>query len=760
MSHDDVATAILSAKYGESIQITIADEEGEDQYREISLVAVLDAENGGVQWRNADEVESTMGDPDASLRRHLRTKRWFFPMLNDHKRNELYEQAIEAAAKEVMKRVEQRNKSGSPPVQTIQSLDIGSGTGLLAMISTKKLLEQAPNYDINVQSIEMSSAMATIAKETILSNSMEDYIEIQEGHSCEILPLQNKAMLCTSELLESGLLGEGWIPAIRDAWERHLDSDAVIIPKGAKVFAQIVGGMGISNFSIPHEPLDGFPEGRLLSLTLKSDDSNLSSVDSGGGIQKEGIRVPLHVQQLLEDSSSYPIRILSDPIEVLEICVESQDALPPSDGMTRSMTIIPIESGIASGVIYWWELDFFGTTSKYNTGVNESDSHWQDHWQQCLYVFTKESSQDNVVLTKGVPVTLKVDHDDTSISFGVISRDSDARHSSKRIKKTSDEYSHWITPVRAWQLNDLTRSRRIRDSIKMMIEQRGKDVPVLDLSDFSLCGMMAALLGATNVISLEASSTQLLPVATARIAQITNNLPLDGSSFQILRCYAEQLTLPLLGGSQAEIVVAEPYYEILEGWEIQQALNYFYTLKSLKQRNVVKEDAVSVPQKARIMGQVFESMSIAEAYRRCDSPIRGFHHDVANRSYSFHEHHIMLPSWQYKMETLSSPFEIALLDYDSCEIAQTASECVVRLNQHGTCHGMLVWVEYDLPTSTPGIMEVLSTRGRPHNQVIRLLDPPVPINGEDGSVFCCRSNIGRIEGSMDEYTFHISVDKV
>jgi hypothetical protein len=68
-------------------------------------------------------------------------------------------------------------------------------------------------------------------------------IDIVEGHSCELPPKEApKAMFCTPKVLKSGLLGEGWLVALRDAWERHLDPDAIVVPQQARDFAQVVEG--------------------------------------------------------------------------------------------------------------------------------------------------------------------------------------------------------------------------------------------------------------------------------------------------------------------------------------------------------------------------------------------------------------------------------------------------------------------------------------------------------------------------------------
>ena len=57
-----------------------------------------------------------------------------------------------------------------------------------------------------------------------------------------------------------------------------------------------------------------------------------------------------------------------------------------------------------------------------SSGGGGRESHWQDHWQQCLFVFGDGHSPAAVLsrmLTRGVPVTMIASHDDTSISFSI-----------------------------------------------------------------------------------------------------------------------------------------------------------------------------------------------------------------------------------------------------------------------------------------------------------------------------------------------------
>ena len=77
------------------------------------------------------------------------------------------------------------------------------------------------------------------------------------------------------------------------------------------------------------------------------------------------------------------------------------------------------------------------------------------------------------------------------------------------------------------------------------------------------------------------------------------------NEFTILNAHAEHLTLQHLSSNDTngvDIVTSKSYYETLEGHHLQEFLNYYYTLRSLRRRGVVKPTAVSVPSYSRILG--------------------------------------------------------------------------------------------------------------------------------------------------------------
>ena len=61
------------------------------------LVAALDSINGGLKWDNDTS-------DNASITRHLRTKKWIAPMLNDKPRNHFYSRAISKAVRQAVEK--------------------------------------------------------------------------------------------------------------------------------------------------------------------------------------------------------------------------------------------------------------------------------------------------------------------------------------------------------------------------------------------------------------------------------------------------------------------------------------------------------------------------------------------------------------------------------------------------------------------------------------------------------------------------------
>lgn len=875
---------------------------------EIVLVACLDPGNGGIIWKNCAAIDSSSdGDGDAQRQRdiiisddtaaassaatinssadtyredpgivrHLRTKRWALPMLNDHRRNQMYEHAIRRACAEMSHRramehdVRNNNAGSTNNETTIRILDIGSGTGLLAMMGAKYVEDAQQQFvaeqsvhkqTVQVTTVEMASAMARLARITIEENNLSDKITVVEHHSTDStfqlddtrfrakghdsLPHSNndeetstakrikvggdehhneKADICTSELLESGLLGEGVLPSIRDAWERHLKPDAIVIPRRARVYAVLIEGLPINAATSAEEEenknkdttinaataflgpdLHEFYKasgGVWLSTTASSSASASLGTNTGGetllGSAHDGVTISLHANAMLQsnyrDNSGNDIsgtrfgehrgiRPLTAPVEVLDFTFsDGYDALPPAAGRCTVTDVTPIVDGTCHGVIFWWELDLWDDDdSTYSTipiGYFDTDGDksikdiWQDHWQQCLFVFGDSHSPEHRdelrKLRVGHTVQIVTSHNDSTISFSIRGKQGVTDTESSPIGSQNGTVcslsNQHISTTRALQLNDTSRIDILRNAIQYCIDANGRDAPLLDISDMGICAMIASALGSRKVTSLE-SSSGALPTVAATIAQIGNGYPLPEAEFQIIQAQAEYiLTEHILGGA-AEIVVAEPYYEILEGWHLQEALNYFYTMRSLKRRGIISSTAISVPTYANVMACVVECEQFSSAYGQVgDSTfhkVAGFNHSAVNYyGNRYHTYDVSLPLWQYRYKPLSQPFCVATIPYEGASQTIETKGGKSIFTSTGFAQAVVFWVDYYCRTKAD--VEVITTSSSSHRQLVRKLDMSIVVSEDDikaGLKFCCRASfdIGSPDG-IEDHSFSFDI---
>lgn len=145
--------------------------------------------------------------------------RWHFVMLNDRDRNLKYEQALTQAI---------------TPDSVV--LDIGAGSGLLAMIAARAGAKK-------VITCEMVPAIAEIASEIIAANGFTDQITVIPKKSTNLelgIDLPEPANLLVTETFDVGLLGEEALISIRHAIEHLLTPQAQILPSQAQVYAQLI----------------------------------------------------------------------------------------------------------------------------------------------------------------------------------------------------------------------------------------------------------------------------------------------------------------------------------------------------------------------------------------------------------------------------------------------------------------------------------------------------------------------------------------
>ena len=139
---------------------------------------------------------------------------WHFPMMQDTVRNAAFLGAIERAVRPDMK-----------------VLDIGSGSGLLAMMAARAGAQ-------DVQSCEMNPVIAAVAKQIVHQNGFADQVTIQACNSRNIdaeADLGGRADLVISEIIGKDLVCEEVLPSMQDAAKRLAKRDARFIPQGGQI---------------------------------------------------------------------------------------------------------------------------------------------------------------------------------------------------------------------------------------------------------------------------------------------------------------------------------------------------------------------------------------------------------------------------------------------------------------------------------------------------------------------------------------------
>ena len=492
-------------------------------------------------------------------------------------------------------------------------------------------------------------------------------------------------------------------------------------------------------------------------------------------LEERQVVYPVHAAHLLQSGH---LRAVSEPVVLLECSVASPD-IPTNDRRTVTIPTTAADSTAVRGVLVWWELELYKGKIIYSTKPDQQA--WQDHWHPCLHLLASSSSSSStrIPVKAGVPVTIQAWRNDSRIYVErVVSceannrGDGDDSEGQKRPRLTEEEeeaqqQSALISPERALQLNDRARLDVLFESISGALAHITANKPggatVLDVSDFSLCAVMAAKLGARRVVSLESSSGKL-PTTAARVAQLGNGIvPSESLDFEILQCHTEQLTLELVGGTPIDLVVAEPYYEILEGWHLQEALNLYHSIRYLRSQNLLSDRVKVLPNTCRVMACIVQSQQLRSAYTSCPGDkIRGVDHSFVNRvGGRFHEYDLSLPFVeQYDYDQLSEVVELGVLNYSDPE-APASLTATVRGHflQAGRCDALLVWLEYQFPVTVEGVASnrVVSTKNRSHRQIIRMLHAPPPsVTDIQHAVFDCTCKLGGIEGIQD-HSFHVEV---
>jgi type II protein arginine methyltransferase len=296
--------------------------------------------------------------PEESVRREALRElvpRWHFAMLNDILRNSLFEEAIEATVR---------------PGDHV--LDIGGGSGLLAMIAARHGAGR-------VTSCEIVPPIARAAELIVANNGLADTVHIVNKRSTELVlgqDLPRPADVVVTEIVDCGLVGEGIIPTVRHAREHLLRPGGIIVPGSARLMAV---------------PIDSAAMWQLnqVDYACGFDVSHFNEFATAGYFQ---VRL-----------GAWPHRTLAAPQEVLSV-----DFLNDPLRSGEFVAEIAVErTGTCHGIAFWFELMLDEKRVLSNEPGNATS-----HWHQAFQCFPQP-----LTATAGSALRLRVAHSDNLIHF-------------------------------------------------------------------------------------------------------------------------------------------------------------------------------------------------------------------------------------------------------------------------------------------------------------------------------------------------------
>jgi len=287
---------------------------------------------------------------------------WHFDMLSDTRRNDAFEKAISKVATE---------KS--------RALDIGTGSGLLAMMAARA-------GAASVLACEENSDLANVAERIVEANGYSDNIRVVNKRSDQLEEgddFEQKFDLIVSEILDSGGLGEGILSSLRQAKREMGRPDVKIIPAGISLKAHLIE----------------FPE-RYRVNPIKDLSGFDLSIFNEFRVSDTYVPVDLKHEDYLPLSEVFNLRAY----DFYNIHAQEIDFDNPE---VDSIQVEIRQEGQVQAVAFWFDLHMDEDDS-YSTGPGGE----LDHWLQAVYFF--EQPKD---VSKGDQVAIKALYSDWMVRF-------------------------------------------------------------------------------------------------------------------------------------------------------------------------------------------------------------------------------------------------------------------------------------------------------------------------------------------------------
>ena len=321
---------------------------------------------------------------------------YHWPMIADEQRNACYNCALKLAINRILE-----------TQSTCDVLDIGAGSGLLAMMAARA-------GATSVTSVEMVPALAEASATIIAANGFGDVVRVLARKSNDIsvsnttttrrslaetrrdAPFQRQAFLLrkvdilVSEILDNGLLGEGVVPTTQDARTRLLKPGGVIIPRAAALYAILI------EYKVPPTPLYGFDRTDLEVF--------YTDASAGTAAPAKSIMLQRHAHKKL-----------STPVKLFDFDFYSASFEENIIAAEVACEITVLQTGTLTCVCLFFDLDLYAGAPKFSTSPNNPNLV---AWDQTLRYLPIQLG-----VHRGQVLKLTANHDNLHVHVGLPSVD-------------------------------------------------------------------------------------------------------------------------------------------------------------------------------------------------------------------------------------------------------------------------------------------------------------------------------------------------
>jgi len=274
--------------------------------------------------------------------------RWHFAMLNDEDRNTAYATAIARAVR---------------PGDVV--LDIGTGTGLLAMLAARA-------GAAHVFSCEAEPLIADAARQIIAANGYADRITVIDRKSTDLrvgVDLPAPADVVITEIFDCALLGEDALPTLDHAREHLLVEGGRMVPARGRLWGQLVA-----------------------SDRLRAH----NQVSTACGFDVSGFNRFRSLEYFSTYLGNHPHQPLTAPFPLLGL-----DFTADCPASREVVKVVPTVDGTCDAIAFWFDLDLVPGVS-----LSNGPQHRETHWRQAVQTF-----EEPFRCEAGRPVPLEVRHD-------------------------------------------------------------------------------------------------------------------------------------------------------------------------------------------------------------------------------------------------------------------------------------------------------------------------------------------------------------